>query len=213
MKSNYDLILKETISENGKAGIRPKLLLHACCAPCSSYVLEYIAGHFDVTLYFYNPNITPEKEYLLRLSELKRFVSEAGYSIDVDHPDYDSGEFFDAVRGLEKIPEGGERCYKCYSLRLRKTAEAALVGGFDYFTTTLSISPYKNSEWINTIGAELEKELGVRYLFSDFKKNNGYRRSIELSKEYGLYRQDYCGCVFSKTEAEERRRQRSEGEK
>lgn len=198
MKINYDEILKKTIAENESAGIKPSLLLHACCAPCSSYVLECLAEHFGITLFYYNPNITPESEFSFRLSELKRFVGEAGYGIKVESPTYDANEFFSRVRGMEDLPEGGERCRVCYELRLRRTAEEAKRGGYDYFTTTLSISPYKNAEWLNEIGAALEAEYGVKYLHSDFKKRGGYSRSIELSREYSLYRQDYCGCVYSK---------------
>ena len=208
MKTNYDEILKRTIAENERLGIKPSLLLHACCAPCSSYVLEYLAKYFDITLFFYNPNIFPEKEFEFRRSELERFVSDAGYKIKVSSPAYDSDEFFSHVRGLEEVPEGGERCRVCYELRLRRTAEEARSGGFDCFTTTLSISPYKNAAWLNEIGASLEKEYGIKYLHSDFKKNNGYKRSIELSHEYNLYRQNYCGCVFSKAEAERRAKER-----
>ncbi|MBE6625752.1 MAG: epoxyqueuosine reductase QueH [Ruminococcaceae bacterium] len=205
MKINYGLMLEETLSKVAKAENKASLLLHACCAPCSSYVLEYLSQYFDITLFFHNPNIYPEEEFTVRLDELNRFVRDAGYSSSVISPEYDSAEFFDAVRGMENLPEGGERCRVCYALRLRRTAEAAKSGGFDYFTTTLSISPYKNAEWLNEIGAELEAEYGISYLFSDFKKKNGYKRSIELSGEYGLYRQDYCGCVFSKVESEKRK--------
>lgn len=205
MKENYGLMLENTLKKLEKNGERPSLLLHACCAPCSSYVLEYLSKYFDITLYYHNPNIYPEEEFSFRLSELKEFTRKAGYDISVNVPEYNSDEFFGAVRGLEDLKEGGERCKICYELRLCKTAKAAACGGYDYFTTTLSISPYKNAEWLNEIGAKLEKEFGVKYLYSDFKKKNGYKRSIELSSEYGLYRQDYCGCIFSKVESEERR--------
>ena len=154
-------------------------------------------------VFFFNPNISPESEYTARLDELKRFNHAAGYDVPVISPDYDASPFYDSVRGLEDLPEGGNRCRICYELRLRKTAEAAKSGGFDYFTTTLSISPHKNAAWLNEIGLALEKEYGIPWLCSDFKKKNGYKRSIELSAEYGLYRQDYCGCVFSKKEREE----------
>lgn len=207
MKENYGLILENTLKRIKEEGTRPTLLLHACCAPCSSYVLEYLSEFFDITLYYHNPNIYPEEEFSFRLAELGRFVNEAGYSIPIQHPEYDSREFFDAVRGMESLAEGGDRCRVCYELRLRKSAQAAKDGGFDYFTTTLSISPYKNAQWLNEIGTSLEAEYGVKYLYSDFKKKNGYKRSIELSGEYGLYRQDYCGCVYSKTEAEKRKNQ------
>lgn len=201
MKQNYDLLLKKTIADNDRLGIKPSLLLHACCAPCSSYVLEYIAAKFDITLFFYNPNITPHKEFSHRLDELERFTREAGYKVKINSPEYDPEEFFSRVRGMEGLPEGGARCRICYELRLRRAAVEAKTGGYDYFTTTLSISPHKNSEWLNDIGASLENEYGVKYLYSDFKKNSGYKRSIELSREYGLYRQNYCGCVFSREAA------------
>ena len=181
-----------------------KLLLHVCCAPCSSYVLEYIGKYFNTTLYYYNPNIFPKEEFTKRLAELERFNEEAGHRGVIVSPEYRSEEFFEEVKGFEKLGEGSERCRKCYRLRLRKTAEYAVRNGFDIFTTTLSISPYKKSEWLNEIGCELEKEYGVKYLCADFKKKNGYKRSIELSKEYSLYRQNYCGCIFSRQEAEER---------
>lgn len=179
--------------------------MQSCCAPCSSYVLEYIAKYFDLTLFFFNPNISPENEFKVRLEELKKFVNRAGYDdVKINVPDYDSSEFFSAVRGMEDFPEGGERCRVCYELRLRKTAEVAKNGGYEYFCTTLSISPHKNAMWINEIGLSLEKEYGVKWLYSDFKKKNGYKRSIELSREYELYRQNYCGCIYSKLEAEKR---------
>ncbi len=205
MKKNYGLMLENKLKEISGGEKKPTLLLHACCAPCSSYVLEYLSRYFEITLYYHNPNIYPEEEFKVRLDELKRFTRDAGYSCDVVSPKYDADEFFDAVRGMEDMQEGGERCSVCYALRLRRTAQTAKDGGFDYFTTTLSISPYKNAEWLNGIGSELEGEYGVSYLYSDFKKKNGYKRSIELSSEYGLYRQDYCGCIFSKAEAEKRR--------
>lgn len=198
-------MLDRTIAGLQKSGERPSLLLHVCCAPCSSYVLEYISAYFDITAYFYNPNISPESEFVFRLSELSRFLEESGHrEIGIISPEYDPREFYGIVSGMEELPEGGERCRKCYELRLRRTAEAAKTGGFDYFTTTLSISPYKNSAWLNEIGGGLAEEYGVSYLFSDFKKHGGYKRSIELSHEYGLYRQDYCGCVYSKLERDKR---------
>lgn len=207
MKENFGLMLEKTLSEIRNLPNKPSLLLHACCAPCSSYVLEYLTQYFDITLFYHNPNIFPEEEFTVRLDELKRFVTDAGYFTDIISPKYDSDEFFTAVRGMEEMREGEERCKVCYALRLRKTAQAAKDCGFNYFTTTLSISPYKNSQWLNQIGRELEEELGIRYLYSDFKKKNGYKRSIELSSQHGLYRQDYCGCVFSKAEAEKRNKE------
>ena len=202
-KQNYSLILENTIKENEKAGLRPSLLLHACCAPCSSYVLEYLSKHFDITLLFYNPNISPEEEYIFRENELKRLIGEMPLPKDITiiSEKYDPEEFYNIAKGLEAFPEGGERCQKCYRLRLSHAAKIAKENGFDYFTTTLSISPYKNAEWLNSIGDEEGARLGVKYLFSDFKKKNGYRRSCELSEKYGLYRQNYCGCEFSKKAA------------
>lgn len=201
-KTNYQLLLDKTIDKikNEKREKPPRLLIHACCAPCSSYVIEYLSEYFDVTLYFYNPNITPYEEFAFRAEELKRLLEEmpTNSKISLFVEKYNSDEFYNYVKGMENYPEGGPRCKVCYEQRLRKTAEFALKEGFEYFTTTLSISPYKNSHWLNEIGGRLAEEYGVDYLFSDFKKKNGYKRSIELSKEYSLYRQDYCGCEFSK---------------
>ncbi len=212
-KHNYQKDLDALIAELDKAqGPVPRLLLHSCCAPCSSYVLEYLSDHFEITDQFYNPNIYPEQEFRYRSDELKRLIEE----MDFKHPvgfieePYDSGAFYGAVKGLEDIPEGGERCFACYELRMRKAAEKAKEGGYDYFTTTLSISPLKNAQKINEIGQKLEAEYGVRHLPSDFKKKNGYKRSTELSAQYGLYRQDYCGCVFSR---QERALQKAEAKK
>ncbi|HNX65006.1 MAG TPA: epoxyqueuosine reductase QueH [Oscillospiraceae bacterium] len=182
---------------------KPKLLLHSCCAPCSSYVLEYLSKHFDITVLYYNPNIYPENEYFFRENEQERFINQV-FSDDVKFIKeiYNPDEFYTAVKGFEGIKEGGERCFKCYLLRLEKTAQLAKENNFDFFTTTLSISPYKNAEKLNEIGEALSEEYGVKYLVSDFKKKNGYKRSTELSKEYNIYRQDYCGCIFSKAERE-----------
>lgn len=206
MKQNYQLWLDKEIEKTAAAGTRPRLLLHACCAPCSSYVIEYLSLYFDITLYFYNPNISPKAEHDFRYAELERLVKEMGLSENVRciEADY-TPELFRAVSlGLEELPEGGERCKKCYALRLEQTAKAATVGKYDYFTTTLSISPYKNAEWLCNIGAELEEKYGVKYLYSDFKKRGGYKRSCELSGEYALYRQDYCGCAYSKRDRDKR---------
>ncbi len=189
--------LESVIKENSEKGIKPRLLLHVCCAPCSSYVLEYLGEHFEITAYYYNPNISPESEYILRLDELKRLVRETESGAAVVAGEYEPERFFELAKGREAEPEGGERCALCYRLRLGKSGEYAAANGFDYFTTTLSISPYKNAEKLNTIGGEIAEALGIKYLYSDFKKKNGYKRSIELSREYRLYRQDYCGCVFS----------------
>lgn len=199
-KINYQRILDKKLGEIGRSGEKKKLLLHACCAPCSSYVLEYLSEYFDITLYFYNPNISPESEYDFRAEELKRLVSEMKLpsNIKVITTVYNSDEFYNKVKGREGDAEGGARCKECYTLRLEQSARYARDNGFDFFTTTLSISPYKNSRWLNEIGGELSGKYGVPYLTSDFKKRNGYKRSCELSLEYGLYRQDYCGCEFSK---------------
>ena len=197
-KVNYKLVLEKTLREIKESGSRPKLLLHACCAPCSSYVLEYLAEYFDITVFFYNPNIFPEQEYRHRVEELKRLVSEMCPQVNILEGRYDPQEFFDMAKGLENEPERGERCHKCYRLRLNEAAAVARKGNFDYFTTTLSISPLKDSAVLNAIGREISEKTGIPYLFSDFKKNGGYKRSIELSAQYCLYRQDYCGCVYSK---------------
>jgi len=204
-KRNYSIELQKLIDKQGT--VKPKLLLHACCAPCSSYVLEYISKHFDITMLYYNPNITPESEYTKRLDELKRLLKTASFceGVRLMNCKYDPESFFEIAKGLEKLPEGNERCFKCYMLRLELTAQTAKENGFDYFTTTLSISPYKNSKKLAEISLVLEEKYGVKWLPSDFKKKGGYKRSIELSKEFDLYRQDYCGCVFSKLEAERKR--------
>ncbi|MBQ9132970.1 MAG: epoxyqueuosine reductase QueH [Clostridia bacterium] len=206
--TNYAKLLDEALANIAASNTRPRLLLHACCAPCSSYTLEYLTKYFDITLFFYNPNIAPKEEYDFRAAELSRFLSAhpACGGVRLLVAAYDSAPFFAMAKGLEDVPEGGERCMKCYRLRLAETAKAAKEGGFDYFCTTLSISPYKNAPALNTIGGELAEECGVKYLYSDFKKKGGYARSIELSKEYDLYRQDYCGCIYSKMEAEKRRK-------
>ena len=190
---------------------RPTLLLHACCAPCSSYVLEYLSRYFRITLFFYNSNIAPEKEYRFRLDELRRLVREMGLSDDVSvlEGNYDPDRFQALARGLETLPEGGARCSDCYRLRLRETARVAAERGFDYICTTLSISPYKNAAWLNAIGTEEAEAHGVRYLVSDFKKKNGYKRSCELSEQYGLYRQDYCGCIYSKAARERQKEEQA----
>ena len=198
-KINYSLLFENKLKEFEKKGVKPTLLLHACCAPCSSYVLEYIAHRFNLTLYFYNPNIAPAEEYDFRFDELQRLLCEVGYpNVRTIREEYRPEEFEEIAKGLEEEPEGGARCYKCYRLRLEKTAKKGAMGGFDYFTTTLSISPHKNAEWLNRIGLELEEKHGIAYLCSDFKKKGGYQRSIALSREHNLYRQDYCGCIYSK---------------
>ena len=201
---NYQKELEKTIKSFN--GMKPSLLLHACCAPCSSYVLEYLADYFDITLFYYNPNITYKDEYEKRVQELKNLVKLMKLDIRIIEGKYEPERFFQMAKGLEKLAEGGERCFKCYELRLNEAAILARQMDFDYFTTTLSISPMKNAEKLNEIGERLAVQYGVKYLFSDFKKKNGYKRSIELSREYNLYRQDYCGCVYSKMQREEEKR-------
>ncbi|MDD2958122.1 MAG: epoxyqueuosine reductase QueH [Lachnospiraceae bacterium] len=202
-KINYQKELEQVILGLGEEKV-PSLLLHSCCAPCSSYVLEYLAEYFAITVFYYNPNIAPEEEYRKRVEEQKRLIGQLPVKnpIGFAEGNYEPGEFYEAVKGLEHIREGGARCFACYELRMRQAAALAKEKGFDYFSTTLSISPLKNAEKINELGKKLEQEYGVKHLPSDFKKKNGYQRSIELSKLYGLYRQDYCGCVFSKKERE-----------
>ena len=196
---NYEKEMKKTLDALAAAGEKPKLLLHACCAPCSSATLERLAGHFDLSILYYNPNIYPPEEYHRRESELERFVKDAGYAgIPVIELPYNPQEFYDAVKGLEEEPERGGRCTVCYRLRLEKTAQYAAAHGFEWFTTTLSISPVKDPVRLNTIGTELAAQYGLKYLLSEFRKKDGYKRSLALSAEYGLYRQDYCGCEFSK---------------
>ena len=196
---NYQIVLDNIIEQVKNESKKSKLLLHVCCAPCSSYVLEYLTKYFDITVFYYNPNISSKEEYNKRLKEEQRFVKEYPFDYDITVIDgkYDNDKFEETIKGLEQEKEGGARCFKCYRLRLEESAKYAKEKGFDYFTTTLTISPYKNSSKLNEIGHDLEEEYGVKYLYSDFKKKNGYKRSIELSHEYNLYRQDYCGCVYS----------------
>ena len=199
-KINYQKELDRIIERNQRDGVTPRLLLHVCCAPCSSYCLEYLSEYFDITVYYYNPNISPESEYRFRLSEEERYISLRDFKNPVSITDsvYDPREFLDAVRGLEREPEGGKRCEKCFRLRLEASAKKAKELGMDCLTTTLTISPLKNAAQLNEIGFELGEKCGVMWLPSDFKKREGYKRSIVLSREYDLYRQNYCGCVFSK---------------
>ena len=196
---NYQKELDKVIESLSQQEKVPTLLLHSCCAPCSSYVLEYLSNYFGITVFYYNPNIYPDEEYEMRVREQQRFIRAfpAKHPIDFIEGAYDKERFYEMARGLEAVPEGGQRCFQCYELRLREAGELAKARGFDYFTTTLSISPMKNAEKLNEIGLRLAEELGVAYLCSDFKKRNGYKRSTEISKEYGMYRQDYCGCVYS----------------
>ena len=198
-KINYQKLMEEQISSLEST---PSLLLHSCCGPCSSYVLEVLSQFFNVTVVYYNPNIYPEGEYLKRLSEQRKIIEKMPFKnpVKLMECDYDEQEFLTAAKGYENEREGGARCEKCFLLRMGKTARLGKENGFDFFTTTLSVSPHKNAPMLNKIGEELEKEYGVKFLYADFKKKDGYKRSITLSKEYDLYRQDYCGCRFSLTE-------------
>ena len=191
---NYDKELQNIINNLKN---KPSLLLHACCGPCSTYVISYLDKHFNINIYFYNPNIEPYEEYLKRKEELLKFLSNYKH-IKIIDDDYDNELFTSKTINLKDEPEGGARCDICYTLRLEKTAKIAKDLKHDYFTTTLTVSPYKNSNKINKIGLNLENKYNVKYLVSDFKKNDGYKKSIEFSKEYDLYRQDYCGCLSSK---------------
>lgn len=197
---NFQKELDKKLMQIKAAGEVPRLLLHSCCAPCSSYVIEYLSQYFRITVFYYNPNISMREEYLKRVEEEKRFIREfpAKYKVDFIEGDYDTENFYKNVKGYENCKEGGERCFICYEMRLRKTAKMAKEGAYDYFTTTLTISPLKKSAKLNEIGYNLSKEYGIEYLLSDFKKKEGYKRSIELSKEYNLYRQNYCGCIYSR---------------
>lgn len=203
---NYQKELDRILENLSGQGRTPTLLLHSCCAPCSSYCLTYLAKYFHITVFYYNPNISYEEEYCRRVAEQIRLIGElnkdeSNYHIGVIEGDYEPGEFYRIAKGFENCDEGGERCFRCYELRLRKTAELA-AGRYDYFTTTLTISPLKNAQKLNEIGERLGGELGVAFLNSDFKKKNGYKTSVELSTIYHLYRQNYCGCAFSKAQAE-----------
>ncbi|MBO5238135.1 MAG: epoxyqueuosine reductase QueH [Lachnospiraceae bacterium] len=201
---NFQQKLDEKLVEITSEQETPNLLLHACCAPCSSYVLEYLAQFFRITVFFYNPNISPQEEFDKRVLELERFITEfpVVHPVQLEVGEYHPEVFLNMAKGLEQEPEGGSRCYRCYEQRLEETAKKCRKEGYDYFTTTLSISPYKNAQWLNEIGERMADRYGIAYLVSDFKKKNGYRRSIELSQEYQLYRQDYCGCTYSKAERE-----------
>jgi len=209
-KGNWQRQLDDIIASlDGRV---PRVLLHSCCAPCSSYCMEYLSQYFDLTMLYFNPNISPESEYRKRVEELKRLVKAMPFKhqVDVVEGDYKPETFYAAVKGLEQEPEGGDRCLVCYEMRLREAAEYAKRLGCDYFTTTLTISPLKRADKINEIGFRLQEEYGVAFLPSDFKKRNGFKRSIELSAEYDLYRQNYCGCVFSRRESEERGTQKEQ---
>lgn len=200
MKTNYQIVMENIINNLQN---KPKLLLHACCGVCSSAVLERIYPYFDITILYYNPNIYPEEEYLKRLETQKEIITKMKLNIDILEVNYEKEKFEEISKGLEEEKEGGERCSKCYLLRLEKTAKLAKKHGFEYFCTTLSVSPYKNAEKLNKIGKILEEKYNVKYLYSDFKKKDGYKRSTELAKKYNLYRQDYCGCEYSLNERKE----------
>lgn len=205
IKVNYQKELEKIIDNIDECKVE-KLLLHSCCGPCSSYVLEYLSEYFEITVFYYNPNIYPSDEYFYRVEEQKKIIelTNAKNPIHMITGKYEVEKFYKMAEGLEDVPEGGIRCHKCYEMRLREAAKIAKKGNFDYFTTTLSISPHKNSQVLNKIGEKVGEEEGVKHLPSDFKKNNGYKRSCEITKEFGMYRQDYCGCEFSKKESEER---------
>ena len=218
-KRNYQKELDKKLEELQKEGEVPTLFLHSCCAPCSSYVLEYLSRYFEITVFYYNPNIYPPSEYEERTSEQERLIREFNGEWEQEsdrHPihfvagTYVPDDFYAAAKGLEQEPEGGERCTECFKLRLSEAAREAKAGHFDFFTTTLTISPLKDAERLNRIGEEMGREYGVEFLPSDFKKRNGYKRSTELSREHALYRQNYCGCVFSKSESEARSAERPE---
>ncbi len=207
IKENYDLKMIEQLKNIEKMEHKPKLLLHTCCAPCSSTVIETLLSYFEIDLFFYNPNITEKDEYYKRLEELKGYTELKKYSANIYEGRYlPTEDFFQKIKGLEHIKEGGERCRKCYELRMNETARFAKEQAYDYFTTALSISPMKNSAWINEIGENLEKKYGVKFLYGDFKKKGRYLETIKISKEYNMYRQDFCGCIFSKLEMEEHRK-------
>ncbi len=199
-RENYQKEMDKLIEHLNGNGEAPLLLLHSCCAPCSSYVIEYLSQYFKISVFYYNPNIFPESEYEFRKKEQKRLIAEMPTvnKVEFIDADYDSKSYYDVCKGHENDPEGGERCALCFKLRLEKTAQLAAKNKFDFFATTLTVSPLKNADVINDIGAGLAQKYGTEYLKSDFKKRNGYKRTIELSKEYSLYRQNYCGCVFSR---------------
>ena len=204
MKRNYQKELDLLIEDFARKGQVPALMLHSCCAPCSSYALEYLSDYFHINVFYYNPNISSEEEYNLRLSEQRRLIRELPqkYPVTLTEGEYDPQVFYRMAKGLEKCPERGERCLRCYRLRLEECARLATEQGADFFATTLTLSPLKSADAINEIGEELADKYGIAYLCTDFKKKNGYKRSIELSREYNLYRQNFCGCVFSKVQSE-----------
>ena len=201
-KRNYQKELDKKLEAFQREGQVPTLFLHSCCAPCSSYVLEYLSNYFQITVFYYNPNITEQEEYVKRVEEQQRLILEMDtkYPVKFLEGAYEPERFFEITKGLEEIPEGGSRCRKCFELRLAETARLCKEGGYDYFTTTLTISPLKNAPLLNEVGELAAETYGTVFLNSDFKKKNGYKRSVELSQEYGLYRQEYCGCIYSRQE-------------
>ena len=202
-KMNYQKVMEDLIRDHcTRPGCLPRLLLHSCCGPCSTWCIQVLSQYFEVTVFYYNPNIYPEEEYHMRAAEQERFLREfpTPHPVSFVEGEYIPAEFYAMAKGLEQVPEGGERCFRCYRLRLEKTAQMAQREGFDFFTTTLSISPLKNAQKLNEIGRQLEEEYRVPYLYSDFKKKDGYKKSTQISAEYDMYRQYYCGCVFSKNE-------------
>ena len=203
-KINYQLVLDKTLEKIVHAEKQPSLLLHSCCAPCSSYVLEYLTKYFDITVFYYNPNISPESEYRYRISEQQRLIKEMCPDVRLMEGKYEPERFYEIAKGLENEPERGLRCLKCYRLRLEESAKIAKEYHFDFFTTTLTISPQKDSAVLNKIGGEISGRYGIPYLYSDFKKKGGYKRSIQLSAEYCLYRQNFCGCIYSRLQSEKR---------
>lgn len=209
-KVNYQKQLEMLIAKHEKAGEVPKLLLHSCCAPCSSYCLEYLSNYFRITVFYYNPNIYPEEEYVKRVEEQRHFIERlpVKHKIDFVEGVFEKERFYETIKGYENCKEGGERCFLCYELRLAETAKLAKQMGMDYFTTTLSISPLKNSDKLNEIGEKVGSKFGIAHLSSDFKKKNGYKRSVELSNEYEMYRQYYCGCIYSKKERDKEIKER-----
>lgn len=203
-KINYDRVMEDIIKDLDKEERKPRLLLQVCCGPCSTQVIERLRDHFDMDLYFYNPMIYPRAELDKRAENLKKVADKSHFEGEVIIPINDASDFLEVAKKRKDDKEFGHACYDCYELRLDRTAQYAKENAYEYFTTSLSISPYKNAAWINEIGAKLEDKIGVKYLYADFKKKDGYKRSIELSKEYGIYRQEYCGCFFSLKESEER---------
>ena len=203
-KVNYQIVLDQKLKEIAQTGKVPKLLMHSCCAPCSSYCLSYLSDYFEITIFYYNPNISPKEEYQKRVDEQIRLIGErpVRHKISFVEGNYDPENFYKMAEGLEDVPEGGIRCFACYEMRQREAVIYAKEHGFDYVTTTLSVSPHKNAQQLNKIGMQLSEEYQIPYLVSDFKKKGGYQKSIALSKEYGLYRQNYCGCEYSKRQAQ-----------